>query len=128
MVKIVNGTEHSINFYRVEDCDQSNPRKLVLKAGAEPFYTIPPGVDLNCVKTNGSAPSLDVPFELVGAVKFTDADPIPDADLIIVSNLYRSACKELGRDTSRLATINGAVYDSAGENPRPCGCLGLAVG
>jgi len=35
--------------------------------------------------------------------------------------------KELGGDTSKLATIDGAVYNSE-ANPRPVGCLSLAVG
>jgi hypothetical protein len=59
---------------------------------------------------------------------FTGYDSLPEGyDLYVVSNLYRSAVKELGGDTSLLATVDGTVYESA-ENPKPIGILRLAVG
>lgn len=103
----------------------------MLKEGAVPIQVIPPGRNLNATKSNGELPKalINGPSFLKGAVRFTDAEPLPEGeyDVIVVSNLYRSALIELGRDTSKLATIDGVVYaDEAGT--RPCGCTGLAVG
>jgi hypothetical protein len=127
-----NGTSHEINIYSVEDTYVTQAgRKLVLKEGATPVLVIPPGTNLNATKGNGALPAslVDAPSFLKGAVKFTEAEELPsgDYDVIVVSNLFRSAYVELGKDTSKLATIDGAVY--ADETcTRPCGCLGLAVG
>lgn len=44
------------------------------------------------------------------------ADPIPDdGNFHIVSQLYLSAAKQSGWDTSKLLTIGGAVVDDAGR-------------
>jgi hypothetical protein len=127
-MRVFNGTEHEINLYRLDQCDQANPRKLIVKQGEKPCFTVPPGVNLNAQKSNKPAPKGDFPFPVSGAVTFTGHDPLPeDYDVYIVSNLYRSAVKELGGDTSKLGTINGAVYGDK-DNPRPCGCLEIAIG
>ena len=128
-MKIYNGTQHQINFYNLEQCDQSNPRKLIVLEGQVPVYTIEAGTNLNAIKGNAQlTQQYDLPFKVNGAVVFTNYDPLPEGyDLYIVSNLYRSAVKELGGDTSKLATVNGVVYYDT-DNPRPCGCLGLAIG
>jgi len=127
-MKVFNGTPHSINFYTIDQCDSSDQRKLILRPNQKPIYIIEAGTPLNCVKGNLPSPELKYPFPVVGAVSFVDADPIPTGhDIVIVSNLYRAACVELGRDTSKLATVADVVYTAAG-NPRPCGCLNLAIG
>lgn len=128
-IKIFNGTQHAINIFRVEDTTSiQDGRKLVVNAGAVPVAIIPPGTNLNCVKENGVAPTLDTHIPLTGAVRFTGADPLPEGfDLYIVSNLYRAALVELGRDTSRLATVNGTVFEDVSAI-KPCGCTSLAVG
>lgn len=124
---IVNGTEHEINFFQREQCTRSEDgRKLYIKEGETPIYTVAAGKNLNCEKGNGFPPSGEYPFDVKGAVKFFRYDPIPEADLVIVSNLYRAAVVELGGDSSHLATIDSAVYQEG--NPRPVGCIGLAVG
>lgn len=127
-MKIINGTSHQISIYSEGDCYAiQGGRKLIRKTGAQPAYVIDPGSNLNAVKENKLAPTGDYPFTVKGGVQFTDADPIPDADLVIVSNLYRAACIELGRDVSTLGTVDGAVYED--ENAvRPCGCIAIAVG
>lgn len=143
-MKIYNGTAHAVNFYYAEQCDNSDPRKPIVKEGEQPYFTIPAGTNLNCQKENAPAPSGEFPFAVTGAVKFTSHDAIPDGyDLIVVSNLFRSAVLQLGGDTSRLATVDGVVYTDVihklldnddnflsflATNPRPCGCLALAVG
>lgn len=131
-IKYANGTEHDIYLYNLEDTvSVQKGRKLVLKEGAVPHTTIPKGTNLNATKANGELPEhlKDAPEFLKGAVKFTSAEPMPegDYDVLVVSNLYRSACVELGRDTSHLGTIDGAVYQDE-TCTRPCGCLGIAVG
>lgn len=127
-MKVFNGTAHQVNIYTIEQCDGSNPRKLIVLDGQEPIYTIAAGTNLNCVKDNKVTPQGEFPFPVKGAVEFIDVDELPSGyDLYIVSNLYRSAYAELKGDTSKLATVDGVVYSDP-DNPRPCGCLGLAVG
>lgn len=130
-MKIVNGTQHAITIYSIDDCDQSNPRRLVLKPGAKPVYIVPAGTPLNAVKSNADVPEFsgikELPFTVKGAASFTDADPLPDGDIVVVSNLYRAARVELGLSTARCAVIDGAVYED-GDNPRPVGCTSLAIG
>ena len=131
-IQFANGTQHEITIYNIDDCvSVQGGRKLVLKEGAQPVQVIPPGTNLNATKGNGELPAglSEGPSFLKGAVRFTAADALPegDYDIIVVSNLFRSACVELGLDTSKLATVDGVVYaDEAGT--RPCGCTGLAVG
>jgi hypothetical protein len=133
-MEIYNGTQHEITIFSVEDTYSiQNGRKLILKQGANPVCIIDAGINLSCVKTNLPSPDFKTSYgkiTLKGAVVFESYDPLPleaIGKLVIVSNLYRSAVKELGGDTSFLCTVDGAVYDS--ENAmRPCGCLALAVG
>jgi len=135
MVNIYNGTQHEINIYNAEDTTAiEDGRKLVVNEGAVPLVVVPSGKNLNCVKSNSNAPSFEVeglPSDCIkGAVNFTSYDPLPEeavGKVVIVSNLYRSAVKELGGDTSRFATVDGVVYLSSADK-RPCGCLGLAIG
>lgn len=130
-MEIYNGTQHEIIVYSIEDTyPVQGGRKLILREGAEPLVIIPKGVNLNCQKGNLDAPNFECKVPLKGAVLFNSVDDLPDdasGKLVVVSNLYRAAAKELGRDTSLLATVDGVVYDSE-EAIRPCGCLGLAVG
>jgi len=127
-MKVINGTEHEITIYSVEDCiSVQKGRKLILKEGAIPKVVIPPGTDLNAVKGNKPAPAKDFGFPVKGAIIFISADPIPDGDLVIVSNLFRAACVDLGRDTSRLGTVDGTVYRDE-DGTRPCGCTAIAIG
>lgn len=131
MLKIYNGTVHEINLYSVNDTIAvQDGRKLVLKEGATPLLKLASGKNLNAVKSNADLPEHLVNSELPlkGGVIFTSYDEIPnDYDIVIVSNLFRSAVKELGGDTSKLATVDGVVYQSE-IDMRPCGCINLAVG
>ncbi len=57
---IINGTQHKICIYSLEDTYSiQDGRKLVVKEGAKPFYTIPAGTNLNAVKGNKPAPETD---------------------------------------------------------------------
>ncbi|MBD2201639.1 hypothetical protein H6G33_09800 [Calothrix sp. FACHB-1219] len=128
-INIYNGTQHTINIFSKEDTIAvQGGRKLILKEEAVPIKIILAGTNLNAQTGNLPAPSLDTDIPLYGGVTFTSHDPLPEGyDIYIVSNLFRSAVKELGGDTSRLATVFGTVYASE-EDMRPCGCLGLSVG
>jgi len=129
MMRIFNGTPHPINFYKDEDTYREDPRRIFLKEGSKPFFTLEAGQPLNAKTSNCPAPEVDFPIPLKGAMVFVDAEPIPVGyDLVVVSNLYRSACVELGRDTSKLATVSDPVYEKVGDNVRPVGCLALCVG
>jgi hypothetical protein len=126
---IVNGTSHEIKFYSEQDTvPVQGGRKLVLKEGAQPILVIKPGINLNAQKGNKEAPQIPgCAIPLKGAVIFVGHDPIPNGDIVVVSNMFRAAVVELGGDTSSLATVDGTVYESE-ESLRPCGCLALAVG
>ena len=135
MVALYNGTQHSINIYNIADTTTiEDGRKLILNEGAVPLVVVPSGKNLNCIKSNSEAPAFEVEglpnSSVKGAVNFTSYEPLPEeanGKVVIVSNLYRSAVKELGGNTSMFATVDGVVYLSA-EDKRPCGCLGLAIG
>jgi len=129
--QIFNGTPHTIVLYNEQDTI-SDGRKLFIKEGAQPIKQIESQGTLTATKQNSELPEwvqgigFDVPLK--GAVKFTKVDPLPPGyDIYVVSNLYRSAMKELGYDTSRIATVCDAVYQDP-DNPKPIGCLSLAVG
>ena len=129
-MKIYNGTQHAIHFYSINDTVSiQDGRKLVRKEGASPILTLDKGTNLNAVKGNLPAPQFpDCPFPVVGAVSFLDADPLPEGyDVYVVSQIFRAAYKELGLDTSRLAVVDGAVYEDESA-VRPCGVLRLAIG
>ena len=128
-MRIYNGTAHKICIYSLDQCDQTDPRKLIILPEQNPVFEIEAGTNLNCVKVNAPLTGVgDFPFPVKGAVSFSSYDPLPEGyDLYVVSNLYRSAVVELGGNTAKLATVDGVVYENR-ENPRPCGCLGLAIG
>ena len=128
--RIFNGTSHPINFYKIEDCISiQGGRKLIKKEGALPFSFFPPGQNLNAEKRNKPAPANVVSqIPIKGAMEFTSVDPLPNNyDLYIVSQLYRSAAKEIHGYTANLATVEGTVYETE-DAIRPCGCLSLSVG
>jgi len=129
MTAIYNATPHTINIYIESDTTAiQGGRKLILNAGALPLTVIKSGVPVNCMKQNLPAPDIQSSVPLTGAVVFTAYDSLPAGyDIYVVSNLYRSAVKELGGDTSKLATVDGTVYESE-SNPKPVGVLRLAVG
>jgi len=129
---IVNGTSHSINFYHKSQVSfVSELRKYVLiDPSTQPYYTIQPGVNLNAYTTKLETnidDIVNVPFPCTGATVFTSYDPIPDASIVVCSQLYRSAVQALSGDTSSLAIVSETVYLSATEL-RPIGCLSLAIG
>jgi hypothetical protein len=129
---IVNGTSHSINFYHKSQVSfVSELRKYVLiDPSTQPYYTIQPGVNLNAYTTKLETnidDIVNVPFPCTGATVFTSYDPIPDAHIVVCSQLYRSAVQALSGDTSSLAIVSETVYLSATEL-RPIGCLSLAIG
>lgn len=127
-MKVFNGTQHVINIYTLDQCDQSNFRKLLVLEGQQPVHVIPGGTNLNCQKSNAPIDASQFPFPVKGAVQFDDCDALPPGyDIYIVSQLFRSAYAALHGDTSKLATVDGVVYSDP-ANPRPCGCLGLAIG
>ena len=86
---------------------------------------IPEGQNLNARKGESQLLTLgNIPCQTVAP--FVEVDPIPNGDIVIVSQLYRAACKELRLDTSSLATVSGPVFEEG--NPRPIGVTSLEVG
>lgn len=136
-MKLINCTPHVISIYDPKDCVGDSPRRLYVdKDNVKPRLVITPcgvvlnaqvsvvdvdvDVDLKAYKdlfVKQSFKSVDNPLELVA-----DAT---DADLFIVSALYKTAAKAVGLDL-KLASVQGVVYDAKDiKNPRPCGCLKL---
>jgi hypothetical protein len=153
-MRIFNGTEHEVNLYDYEDVVNyedvvmiEEVRKLILREGALPRVTVEAGTtSLNCKKKKSVLPSrlqytkMDMMLRLAppiaiflrGARQFCEHDPIPqdygfEYDIIIVSDPYRSAVKELGGDTSRLAVAKEPVYLSEADKC-PRGYCWLDVG
>lgn len=129
---IVNGTSHSVNFFHRSQVSFINEiRKYILiDPNTQPYYTIEPGVNLNAYTTKLQSDiedKVNVPFPCTGATVFTSYDPVPDAHIVVCSQLYRSAVQALYGDTSSLAIVGETVYLSATEL-RPIGCLSLAIG
>ena len=127
--KIFNGTSHKITFFKAEDAQQHGRKLVLINPGTIPLKEIEPGIDLNCTTENlPDSDEWDTDIPISGALVFTAVDELPPGyDIYIVSNLYRSAYKELNGDTSKLATIKGSVYLSI-DDTRPVGCLGLIKG
>ena len=130
-MQFLNGTSHNIviiaedpTTYYVDE----KTRKLILNNEVEPLLVIPAGFNLNAKPYNLE---LDCEHSFVkGALKFSSVDPLPEMGedtVIVVSNMYRSACLELGLPTKQLATIRGSVYRTK-ECTKPYGCFGLNVG
>lgn len=125
----INGTPHEITIYAEDDCTfDPASRKLMLNEGATALHKIPAGIPLNAKTRVPDTNKFGFPF-LKGSIEFVEADPLPgsEEDIVVVSNLYRSALKELGISTHRVATVGGTVYTDI-KNPRPVGCLYLSVG
>lgn len=132
LLRLVNATPHAVAFYDERDVDASNPHRLVVSPGAEPYLTLPPsGMVLNARRAEG-----DLTFREFGNGDATigvpmrrdtfpavDTPPDPNA-AYVVSLLYASAAREAGVD-AQLFTVTGAVYASP-DAKTPCGCLALS--
>lgn len=126
-MKIVNGTSHAVVIYSVVGLTPHPERRgaWLISDDAEILEIIPEGQNLNARKGESQLLTLgNIPCQTVAP--FVEVDPIPDGDIVIVSQLYRAACKELGLDTCRLATVSGPVFEEG--NPRPIGVTSLEVG
>lgn len=103
-------------------------RRLFLKEGAAPVMVIPKGEALSASKGNldlsGYLSGVNE-LPLKGALVFLGHDPVPNADIVICSVLYRSAVKELGGDTSCLVTVDGNSL-SLSRRYSPLWLLGLS--
>lgn len=124
---IQNGTAHEIRFYSPEDLEPHPTQRgaYVLARVADPYLVIPPGKNLNAIREPGMAlEGMEVPMRT--AASFVAVDPLPEGDLVVVSQLYRAALVALGRSTDQVATVSGPVYQAG--NPRPIGITSLEVG
>lgn len=110
-MEIINNTPHAIYLYTGSSFD-SKIRKY--RGGSRERTIESSGVLL-------SARIQEIDDEPIDGIatkrtSIISADPIPDdGNYHIVSQLYLSAAKQSGWDTSRLLTIGGAVVDYAGH-------------
>ena len=110
-MEIINNTPHYINIYTGSEFD-SKIRKY--RGGHITHIIEPSGVLLN-------AKMEEIDDEPISGIvtkrsRIVSADPIPDdGNYHIVSQLYLSAARQSGWDTSNLLTIGGAVVDDAGR-------------
>ena len=133
---IFNCTPHVINIYKQDDVDMSNPRRLFVKPNTQPHVVLQPcgtllNVTIDRVVVSNTTHGLDVPlvssnFTGVQYPPSTVPDSTPD-DYFIVSALFKSAFDKVnGIHGINLLTVDSVVYDDV-DNPRPCGCLNLAI-
>lgn len=108
---------HPIKIYK--DCVYDE--KIRKFRGGTLAFEIPySGKLLNAHSQQNDAESIllnDVQIPTKTPLIFTDVDELPpesECDYCVVSALYVAACKELGRDTSRLLTIGIPVVDENG--------------
>ena len=110
-MSIINNTPHSINIY----CGSEFDPKIRKYRGGSLDRTIEScGVLLNARMKEIDDEPIDGIMTKRSSI--ISADPIPDDENYhIVSQLYLSAARQSGWDTSRLITIGGAVVDNAGR-------------
>lgn len=139
MAQILNYTPHNVNIVRGAEFDPTI-RKY---RGGEIINTIPSNgmVSAKAAPTAETEPILlesigflpDMEIPTMEAPKWESVDPLPDAAMMdmvyrtkvyyIVSNLYVSACKELGIPTDRLLTVGNMVVEEDGRTVRGATCL-----
>lgn len=110
-MSIINNTPHTINI-----CSGAEFDPLIRKYRGGHFTHIiePSGVLLNAKMQEID----DEPIDGIVTKRSSiiSADPIPDdGNYHIVSQLYLSAARQNGWDTSHLLTIGGAVVDDKGR-------------
>ena len=114
-----NLTAHDIVVFSEADCHlDSQGRKLIVNAGAEPVLTVPAGEVVNIKFTTnlvGEVSGVPV-YETTG----TPHAEVYDDD-IITSTLAAPYIRVTAGHN--VYTVHGTVYPD--EQSRPCGCLGL---
>ena len=113
-MSIKNMTPHAINVYSNVVFDPKI-RKYHLSATSALVESIEPsGKMLSAKMTEEEADPIG--WIQTKRTKIVSADPIPDGDdFYIVSQLYLSAARQMGWNTSNLLTIGGAVVDTDGR-------------
>ena len=116
-MKIINATPHIVNVYSNHQLiphSKLGMRRPILLPGAVVSVVIEPsGIVLNAKKNpdvttpNFDAQHNNIAVPLVNVASFVECDPIPTGEdtIFIVSQLYRSACVELGLDTDRKSVV-----------------------
>lgn len=116
---MLNLTAHDVSIYKECDCHlDSQNRKLIVNAGAEPVLTIPAGEVVNIKFTTELVDELHgVPvYETTGTMHEEVYD-----DNVITSVLAAPYIRVTAGHN--VYTVHGTVYPD--EQSRPCGCLGL---
>lgn len=106
-MSIINNTPHYVNIFSGAEFD---PIIQKYRGGSFERTIEPSGVLLNAKIQEID----DEPIDGIATKRTSiiSADPIPDdGNYHIVSQLYLSAARQSGWDTSRLLTIGGAVVD-----------------
>jgi hypothetical protein len=115
MAKIFNGTPHPINIV-ANAVFQVDIRKYVVPDGIEPQIaaSIPSNGVLSAKVDTVDGGNIDgIP---VFTKNIAGCDTLPDGyDIYIVSQLYVSAARACGIDTSKLYTVADPVYTSDGR-------------
>jgi len=123
MIKIFNGTPHSINIVAKSEYKETI-RKFVVPEGkdAEIVASIPTNSILSAkINTVDKKPINGIP---VFGKEISGCDKLPEGyDIYIVSALYVSAARASGMDTSKLYTIADPVYSPDGKTI--LGCRGI---
>lgn len=138
MIKIINGVDHDLNFYNLDQCDQSNPRKLTLLPDQLPHTIVLKAQPLNAKLNDNQIANIDgVP---VFITDYTDVDPLPagadNSSLVVVSMLYGAAYKTKNPDYNpmdpnfrgpKLYGVRGPIGSVVDGKFVIVGCVGLQL-
>lgn len=121
-MKVFNGTPHNVVIINKESC--------IFDTSLRKWVSSNPDI-IKTISSNGAlSAKIETKEDLnnytgipVYEKTVTGCDDIPEAEVIICSMLYVSACRKLGKDTSNLYTVADTVYSIDGKTI--LGCLGI---
>ena len=120
-MRIHNGTPHAI---RIVDKDSATYNAEIRKwVSAEPIF-------LEDIPSSGMLSAVIITDDMDGVAGLpvrrklvASCDPVPDADVIIVSVMYASAARQFGYSIENLYTVADPVYTEDGS--KVLGSLGI---
>lgn len=121
-LRVVNCCNHVVSVYENAVFD---PAVKGCRGGNKVISFQPSGYIASALSTVEALPDMDMDGVKVPIRKrnFASVTDLPEENcLYIVSSLYATASKELGRDTSRLLVPHGDVVN---EDGKKIGCTGL---
>lgn len=128
-LNVYNATAHDVSIW-ANGTYSERDRKWLVNEKSTFLHTFPKATPVNCEIVEEDSGVLEIEGKGIALKKTTypSVGELPDGyDYYIVSALYVSACKGLGKDTSKLLTIGNPLFEVSpeGQVTRPVGCLNL---